>query len=239
MKKLSFLQKASAIIVLFCTVVCIAVGMLVQKSYTDDIQQLVNNSDTVFWLVADTKLPDRNYDLLWDADIIVRASANNIGVVSMDGIRITLTVNEVYKGVLKRGDVFNFWQDSLFAYDSIDGKPVFFARTLVNIIQPDKEYLIFAKEQYANKEYKKRMDIPSYIPANFPLYDPVNFNSISYFDISSEDSVLLNQQDMKEYKLKYTEVCSNEIYCFSQQDSDAYYELKRKVFDKLEINMYR
>lgn len=237
MKKLSFLQKCSAIIVLFCTLACMAVGMFVKRSYTDDVQQLANNPDTIFWLFAETKLPDENYDLLWDADIIVRASANDIGVVSMDGIRIALTVNEVYKGVLKQGDVFNFWQDSLFAYDSINGMPVFFARTLVNIIQPGKEYLVFAKEQYVNEEYKKHMDISSYIPANYPVYDPINFNAISYFDISSKDSVLLNQQDVESYKVKYMDVCNNEINCYSQQDSDAYYELKRKVFDKLEITL--
>lgn len=238
MKKLSFLQKCAALIVLFCTLLCIVAGMFVQNSYSDDVQQMVNNPNTIFWLQAETEIPDGNYDLLWESDIIVRASANDIGIVSMQGIRITLTVNEVYKGELKKGDVFNFWQDSVFAYDSINGMPVFFARTLVNIIQPGKEYLVFAKEQYVNEEYKKHMDIPSYIPANYPIYDPINFNAISYFDMNSKSSVLLNEQDAESYKVNYADVCNNEINCYSQKDSDAYYELKRKVFDKLGISIY-
>lgn len=237
MKKLSFLQKWSAIIVSFCALVCIVVGMFVKNSYTDDVQKLANNADTIFWLFAETEIPDENYDLLWNADIIVRATAKDTGFVSMDGIRVTLTVNEVYKGRLKQGDVFNFWQDSLFAYDSINGMPVFFARTLVNIIQPGKEYVVFANEQYVNEEYKKYMDVPSYIPANYPLYDPINFNAISYFDIVSNSSKLLNQQDVESYKVTYADVRNNEINCYSQEDANAYYELKRKIFNELKIDV--
>ena len=170
MKNLSFLQKCSATIVLFCTLFCIVIGVFVKNSYTDDIQQLANKDDTIFWLSADTKIPESNHDLLLNADIIVRASANDAGIVAMQGFRSTLTVKESYKGTLKQGDVFHFWQNSSFTYDSMDGKPVFFARTLVNIIQPGKEYLIFANEQYVNEEYKKHMEIPAYMPANYPVY---------------------------------------------------------------------
>lgn len=237
MNKLSPLQRCTAIIVLISTLICTTIGIVVRSSYTDDIQQIANNPDTIFWLSADTKIPDSNYDLLLNADIIVRASANDTGTVSMQGIRSTLTVKEAYKGTLKQGDVFHFWQNSIFAYDSINSMPVFFARSLSNIIQLDKEYIIFANEQYANEEYKERVNIPSYMPANYPVYDLSNFNAVSYFDVDSEQSVLLNQQDVEEYKIKYSDVCNNEINCYSQKDADSYYELKRKIFNELKINI--
>lgn len=60
---------------------------------------------------------------------------------------------------------------------------------------------------------------------------------MSYFDVDSEQSVLLNQQDVEEYKIKYSDICNNEINCYSQKDADSYYELKRKIFNELKINI--
>lgn len=236
MKRLSTLQKFTIFIVLLSTLVCIILGVVVRNSYSQNIQQLATDSNTVAW-PSSSKIPNINYDLLLDADIIVRASSNDIGTIFNNNIRTTLTVHEVYKGDIKEGDIFYFWEDSYFAYDTLDGKPIFFERKLTNIIQPNKEYIVFANEQYTNESYKRFRKIPTYIPANYPLKEAEYFEAVSYFDTTSTSSTILSKEDVEAYKIKYLDILDNEINCTSQKRADKFYALKERVFNTLGIEV--
>lgn len=236
MKRLSTLQKFTIFIVSLCTLICIIAGIVVRNSYTQSIQQLATNPDTVAWPTS-MEISDINYDLLLNADIIVRVSAKDIGTIINDNIRTVLTVHKVYKGEIKEGDIFYFWEPSFFAYDTLDGKPVFFGNTLTNIIQPNKEYIVFANERYTNESYKRFRKIPTYIPANYPLKEVDYSEAVSYFDTTSTSSTILNKEDIEAYKVKYLDILDNEINCISQRQADKFYALKERIFSKLGIDI--
>lgn len=235
MKSLNLFQKRIAIGVLAAILLCVVAGVVVRFSYTDDIQQLKDNPDTVVWFYGYQKMNEKNFDFLFDADIIVRAVADDEGFVSMENTRTKLTVEETYKGDLSAGDSFYFWSESGTLFDSVQNTPVYRSANLLNIFQKGKEYIVFANKKYVNEEYDKRVKIPTYIPANYPLDTAVKFNAVSYFDVDSRQSTVFDEQAAKNSQILYGEFRQNEIFTFSASCANDFYALKQRVFQELGI----
>ena len=110
MKKLSKNQMFTVIPTAVMIIFSVIVGISTRLSYNKNIQCLPENNESVVMFFS-TNIPEQNYDLLWDSDIIVKAVAEDIGIFTMERTRTRLKVLDVYKGELSvdDGGCFVWW----------------------------------------------------------------------------------------------------------------------------------
>lgn len=240
MKKLSKNQMFTVIPTAVMIIFSVIVGISTRLSYNKNIQCLPENNESVVMFFS-TNIPEQNYDLLWDSDIIVKAVAEDIGIFTMERTRTRLKVLDVYKGELSVDDEFILWQNSRFEYAGPSmNVPAIRTYELSNIILPNKEYIIFAKQKPASQVYLKYSEklslIPEYISPTRPLYsyeDVVNSASCYYFMLEDTKVGIISDGTDGLYT-KYSSVADCEILCPSVELVEKYEMLKTKVMQRIE-----
>lgn len=240
MKRLSKKQIFTVLPVTAMIIFSVIVGIITRLSYTEDIQSLPKNKNSVVMFYS-THIPEQNYDLLWDADIIVKAIAEDVGIFTMECTRTRLKVLDVYKGKLSVDDEFVLWQNSRFEYAGPSMNiPTIRTYELSNIILPNKEYIIFAKQKPTSQVYleysEKHSLVPEYISPTRPLYsyeDVINSASCYYFMLDDTKVGIVSDGTDGLYT-KYSSVADCEILCPSVEIAEKYEILKTKVMQRIE-----
>lgn len=237
MKKLSVMQTFAVVVVLAATLCSAAFGIYVRSSYTEDIQNLPDDPDTVTMLGGVYKLPERNFEAIRDADLVVRAKAADRGIISMENTQVTMEALHVYRGDLNDGDEFILWTDVFFLSRGI---PTIFTGTASNMIIPDREYIVFANRKNTGGVYEKYINktslLPEYIsPAALAetIEEARNMSSCFYFQIGETTVGIISDPFSGNYT-PYSEVSDCEILCLSPDAAEQYENLKSRIMQKIE-----
>ncbi len=227
------MKKTIVVIILAAFCVCLVFAFVTKNSFSNDINDaekqneaiVVQRNDEIVSYEPEKKpVGDEDeekyiaYSLL-KADIIVEAEAVGKTEILNQAALSTLKVKRVYKGDIKEGELFDFYQPTFFTRSNSDKNVLLFSdMSFFNLIQSEKTYVVFANKKDYFKEYENTLERKVYKFANI---------NISWFLAEKTNPPILSS-DSDEI-IKYGDIRDNEFLCFSKKQRNSINAFKERI----------
>lgn len=229
MKKIS----VTFIVILFIS--SLILGFITKSSFSDSFLDSENRNNAivssrktdVISYQPDKKPDEENeitgvdtiaYELL-NSDIIVEAEAVEEAKFLHQASLSTLKVKHVYKGDIKEGMLFDFYQPIFFSTSTGNNDMLFLTNmSFFNLMQAGKTYIVFANKRDLSEIYEKTIEKK--------VYKFVNIN-ISWFLKEMTNPPILSENENN--IITYGEIKDNEFMCFSNKQRESINNFKRSI----------
>lgn len=220
---MSNVHKISITVISLSLILAVVFGLVTRNSYKyfDPLDAVVENIEDVVEKVINSRVDSEMvFEQLNTADyaFIVTVKSSEF---MYQATKTTVYIDKVLKGDTASLNKTVYLYEPNFIYNirGSDECYYYFLNYINNLMQPDKQYLVFADRVEYSDSYQKTLENYEYqVEVDFELYS---------FPLEGEIKCIEPKGNMT-----YADVKSYDYFCYTQEQKDILENIRAEVFDK-------